>query len=152
MRTARHRVSTFDTQEYTRSSQGYRHAVTFIDHTTGYPWAAYQKDKDADTFVQTVTRLQAVVKTDLRKTLRYLYIDADLSTLSREFRDHLDEQVIQLRVSPPYQHYKNDKVERVHKRMAVSKQISERLQNRFFGGRSHDALTQSPFVKLQLGL
>jgi hypothetical protein len=105
----------FDTQEYTRSSQGFRHAVTFIEHNTGCPWAAYQKDKDADTFVPTVTRLQAFVKTDLWKTLRYLYTDADLSTLPREFRRPVC-------TSLPLQHDTHQRQHRFHIPMASNVQ------------------------------
>jgi hypothetical protein len=42
----------FDTQEYSKSSQGYQQAATLIDHNTGIPFSAYQIDKDDDTFLE----------------------------------------------------------------------------------------------------
>jgi hypothetical protein len=75
----------FDTQEYSKSFQGYQHAVTFIDHNTGLPFSAYQKDKDDDTFIGSVSELITFTKNTLRVTLKYLFTDADSSTLSKHF-------------------------------------------------------------------
>jgi hypothetical protein len=105
----------FDTQEYSKSSQGYQHAVTFIDQNTGLPFSAYQRDKDDDTIIESVEGLITFTKNTLRVTLKYLFTDADSSTLSKHFQEFLSKHGIKFGHSPPYQHYKNDKAERVHK-------------------------------------
>jgi hypothetical protein len=67
----------FDTQGYSKSSQGYQHPVTFIDHNTGLPFSAYQRDKDDGAFIESVEGLITFTKSTLRVTLKYLYTDAD---------------------------------------------------------------------------
>jgi hypothetical protein len=68
-------------EEYSNSSQGYQHAVTFIDRNTGLPFSAYPRDKDDDTFIESVEGLITFTKSTLRVTIKYLYTDADSSTL-----------------------------------------------------------------------
>jgi hypothetical protein len=49
------------------------------------------------------------------KAVRYHWTDSDPITLSREFTEYLATDGIRSGVSPPYQHEKNDKTERIHK-------------------------------------
>jgi hypothetical protein len=47
--------------------------------------------------------------------LKYLFTDADTATLAKDIQSYLADHGIKFRNSLPYQHYKNDKVGRVHK-------------------------------------
>jgi hypothetical protein len=65
--------------------------------------------------IEAVKALQAHVHRRKHIYIRYLWTDPDSTTLSKAFTDFLANKRIFFGVFPPYQHEKNDKVERIHK-------------------------------------
>ena len=97
--------------ECKKSSSGYKHIVTIIDHHTGYPEAFLIPDKSADTIVSIFINHHLLV----HMCLQYI-----LSDKGMEFKNNLMDQVLkQLGIdqifSAPYQPQSNRKLEVLHK-------------------------------------
>jgi hypothetical protein len=97
-----------DSQSYAPEFGLLTHATTFVEHGTGYAWAACLTRKNAATMAQAVKALQAHVYRCKHRSVRYLWTGSDPTTLSKSFTDFLTGEGILFGVSPPYQHDKND--------------------------------------------
>jgi hypothetical protein len=104
-----------DSQTYAPTHDLLTHATTFVEHNTGYAWAACLSRKSATTMIEAAKALQSHIYQHKHRSVRYLWTDSDPTTLATSFTDFLAREGILLGVSPPYQHEKNDKVERIHK-------------------------------------
>ena len=103
-----------DLQEYTKSTSGNKFSVDFVEDKTGVLYSAYVKDKNAETIVLVISTFRSYIMTRHNAVLKHIWSDNESALLSEVATLYLAKNDIFLQTSPPHQHYKNAKVERLH--------------------------------------